>query len=117
MMTDDRTSRFDFELDDEARFAIYHAENPHIYETLLRFAHEAKAAGRKRIGINMIHERLRWYTHIEARNDTWKLNNNWRPYYSRLLTLNEPELAGLFEMRKSKADATLPMVGAGRKGH
>lgn len=115
-MMDERTRRFDLERADDTAFAAYHAENPLIYETLLRFAREAQAAGRTRIGIKMLYERARWYSLVEARHDSFKLNNNYHASYSRLLTRDEPELAGLFELRKSKADATLPVVGMSRKG-
>lgn len=96
---------FDWDAIDAARFAEYDAANPHIYTALRRFALEAKHAGRPRIGIKMLYERVRWYTTIEARNDSFKLNNNWHAYYARKLMHDEPELAGFFELRRSKADA------------
>lgn len=89
----------------EAAFLAHCEANPHIYETLRRFALEAKRAGRSRIGIAAIFERVRWYTQVETRDDTFKLNNNWRSYYARLLMEREPELAGLFETRKLRAAA------------
>ena len=98
-------SRFTFTIDPvtQSAFDRYHQENPQVYAKLRQYALEAKAAGRTHVGINMLHERLRWYTSVETRDDTFKLNNNWRPFYSRLL-MQEPELAGLFEVRKAKAD-------------
>lgn len=87
-----------------AAFEAYDAENPAIYEQLTKYAFEAFRSGRKRIGINMLHERLRWYTTIEAKNDTFKCANNWRPFYSRKLMRDYPELVGFFETRKSIAD-------------
>lgn len=91
----------------ESEFEAYHAANPHVYEKIREFALAAKAAGRSRFGINMLHERVRWYTKVEALGDQWKLNNNYRPYYSRLLMKQEPDLAGFFETRTAKADAEL----------
>ena len=96
--------RFDWDGVDAARFAEYDAANPEVYDALRRFALEAKRAGRTHMGINMLHERVRWYTTIEARMDSFKLNNNWRPFYARKLMEKEPELAGFFELRRSKAD-------------
>lgn len=87
-----------------ARFLEYHAENPAVYTTLRRFAFEAKRAGRPRMSINMLHERVRWYTTVEAKGDSFKLNNNWRPHYARLLMEQEPELKGFFETRTAHAD-------------
>ena len=97
--------RFQFESATDARFAEYHAANPHIYAALRRFAIEAKRAGRVRIGIKMLYERVRWHTTVEAKNDTFKLNNNWHAHYARLLMEQEPELRGFFETRKARADA------------
>lgn len=101
-MTDQ--ARFDWSDTDAARFAAYHAENPHVYEALRRFALEAKRSGRPRLSINMLCERLRWYTAIEVRGDEFKVNNNWRPFYARLLMEREPDLAGFFETRRALAD-------------
>src|SRR4030095_3198875 len=84
-------------------FEIYHAENPHIYAKLREFALEAKRAGRRHIGIGMLYERLRWYTLIEAKGDTFKVNNNYRAFYARML-MEDPELDGIFETRRSVAD-------------
>lgn len=97
--------RFEFDAASSARFAEYHAENPAIYEALRRFALEAKRAGRSRIGMKALFERVRWYTEIEARGDTFKCNNNYTAHYARLLMEHEPELKGMFETRASKADA------------
>lgn len=88
-----------------AAFREYHDANPQVYEALKKFAFEAKQAGRSRMSIHMLCERLRWYTAIEVRGDEFKVNNNWRPFYSRLLMEQEPELRGFFETRKAKADA------------
>lgn len=86
------------------KFAQYHADNPHVYAILERFALEAYAAGRPRIGIGLLTERVRWYTTVETTGDPFKINNNWRAFYVRLLLRDHPELADLFELRTSKAD-------------
>lgn len=96
--------RFCFDAASERRFAVYHAENPAVYAALRRFALEAKRAGRHRLGINALVERVRWYTAVEAVGDSFKINNSFAPHYARLLMATEPELAGFFETRKSRAD-------------
>lgn len=105
MAPDPAQPRFTWSETDLARFAEYHAANPQVYAALRRFALEAKRAGRPRMSINMLHERVRWYTAIETVGDEFKLNNNFRPYYARLLMEQEPELVGFFETRTAKADA------------
>jgi hypothetical protein len=41
---------------------------------------------------------------VEASGDDWRLNNNYRPYYARLLMQQEPQLQGFFALRTAKAD-------------
>jgi len=86
-------------------FAAYHEENPAIYAKLVEFATAAVNAGATHVGIGMLYERLRWYTKIEARQDTFKVNNNYRAFYARKIMAEHPRLAGIFETRASKADA------------
>lgn len=100
---------FDFSDDPLDRaFWQFHFEHPHVYELLVRFALEARAAGRHRYGIAMIYERMRWYVLIETNDPLgFKLNNNYRSRYARLLMLYEPELADLFEIRELKTGSLL----------
>lgn len=104
-MPDGPQSRFVFERRTASRFAEYHTANPQVYAALRRFALDAKRAGRDRLSINMLFERVRWHTDIDAQGDTFKVNNSFRAYYARLLMEQEPELRGFFETRRSKADA------------
>jgi len=99
------TGRFDFgEATSQTAFDAYHAENPLIYSKLVQFAGEAVTAGAKHIGVGMLYERLRWFTRVEARDDTFKVNNNYRAFYARKLMSEYPAFAGLFEIRRSIAD-------------
>lgn len=83
------------------QFDAFHAANPHVYHALRRLAIGMVRNGRRRIGIKMLFEVLRWQyamTTADASSD-FKLNNNYAPFYSRLLMDNEPELADAFELR------------------
>ena len=86
-------------------FDAYDTENPAIYVKLAEFALQAHHAGRTRIGIKMLYERVRWYSTVEAKDDTFKLNNNYHAFYARKLMQDYPQLRGVFETRTSKADA------------
>ena len=99
-------SRFTFTIDPvtQSAFDRYHRENPQVYAKLRQYALEAKAAGRTHVGIKMLYERVRWFSTVESKAEPFKLNNNWHSFYARLLMAQEPELAGLFELRKAKAD-------------
>jgi hypothetical protein len=88
------------------RFQRYHAENPHIYEALRRFAFEARHAGRTRIGLKLLYNRVRWDTTVAAKDGTgFKLDDRYVGYYSRLLMAQEPELRGMFKLRRLKEAA------------
>jgi hypothetical protein len=89
----------------EDAFLEFHRNNPHVYHNIRVIAFQALAAGRKKIGMKLIFERLRWeyYIATERSEAEFVLNNNYTSRYARLLMENEPELAGMFETRKLKA--------------
>ena len=85
----------------EEQFAAFHSANPHVYQALRRHALAMVRRGQHKIGIKMLFEVLRWQ-HAMTTTDAasaFKLNNNYAPFYARLLMDNEPELSGAFETR------------------
>jgi hypothetical protein len=86
------------------KFELYHAENPDIYRMFKQFTFEAISSGRKYFGANAIIERIRWATMIEAKNDLFKINNNYAPFYSRLFENEYPKHKGFFRKRHARAD-------------
>lgn len=83
----------------------YHDDNPHIYEAFERFTFEVINAGRKYYSARTIVERMRWHSQIEAKNDTFKLNDHQVPFYSRLFEEKNPQHKGFFHKRSSVADS------------
>ena len=95
---------FDEERSIQARFEAFHHANPQVYELLVRFARDARRTGRQHYGIAAIFERVRWHVYIETRsNDDFKLNNDFRSRYARLIMEKEPDLIDFFELRELKA--------------
>jgi len=84
----------------DQQFEAFHAENPHVYEMLRRLSLDAARLGR-RVGIGMLFEVLRWQNAMTTTDEAseFKLNNNYRAFYARLLMEREPELDGYFETR------------------
>ena len=82
------------------RFEEFHRANPHVYEQLRRRALRAKRKGFKP-GIGCLFELLRWNHGMKftVGDGEFKLNNNYRAYYARMLMECEPELEGFFELR------------------
>jgi hypothetical protein len=87
----------------ELKFRDFNAKNPDIYNDLVELAREVKASGKNKIGIDMLYGQLRWNKFIENEEGTshFKLNSMFAPYYARLIMKQEPDLAGLFNIRKS----------------
>ncbi|MFA6917207.1 MAG: hypothetical protein WC222_12505 [Parachlamydiales bacterium] len=81
------------------RFAEFHLANPQVYTELVALAREASRRGRKRIGIKMIYEVVRWNRFIQTTDDSFKLNNDYHSRYARLIMQREVDLAGIFETR------------------
>ena len=84
----------------EQAFTRFHEANPSVYTELVTMAHELHGAGRDRIGVGMLFEILRWQRWREYPGDDFKLNNNYRAWYARLIMQEEPELDGIFQLRE-----------------
>lgn len=87
------------------KFVAFHESNPHVYCTLRRLARDWVArTGRRQLGIGALFEASRWDIAITTNDPEFKLNNNYRAFYARLLMAREPDLDGLFQLRPSMAD-------------
>ena len=85
------------------RFADFHQAHPEVYAALTRLTRQAHDAGARRIGIAQLFEVLRWewvLSALPASNEAWKLNNDYKSRYSRLIMHREPWAAGMFETRR-----------------
>lgn len=88
----------------EEAAARFDAEHPELFKLVERFALEAVAAGRKRIGIAAVWERIRWHVDVElGAAEAYKLNNSHRAYYARRFMSAHPEHAELFETRRLRS--------------
>ena len=88
------------ELSVREKFEVFHGVNPSVYAQLRKRAIRAKRRGFKP-GMRCLFELLRWGhgMRIDQGDDEFRLNNNYTPFYARLLMDREPELAGFFEIR------------------
>jgi len=84
------------------RFESFHELNPHVYDALLELAFQARGAGRKQYGIASLFEVLRWSYLMQTQGDEFKLNNDYRAHYARLLMKQEPVLEDFFETREKQ---------------
>lgn len=89
----------------EREFKDFHAEHPEVYIGLVRLARTWQLNGSAKLGIATLFEVLRWNSHLnEGKDGGYKLNNNYRALYARLIMKNEPDLANLFEIRERTAE-------------
>jgi len=85
-------------------FTEFHEEHPEVYDELKKLALDLVGHGHRRYSINGLFEVLRWHRAMRTTDDEqedFKLNNNYRALYARLLMLVEPRLRGFFETRVS----------------
>ena len=88
------------------RFAAFHQAHPEVYDALVTLTTKAYDAGSRRLGIAMLFEVLRWewmLSRLPADNEAWKLNNDYKSRYARLIMQNEEWAAGMFELRRLTA--------------
>lgn len=90
------------------QFKEYHAANPQIYEFIRRYSLKAIEKGHKNLSIEFVVNIVRWETSIKAGDDEFSVNNNWKPWYSRMFMREFPQYEGFFRKRSSKADKSLP---------
>ncbi len=102
-MTEQGALTFDYPADPiQERFELFHRRHPEVYEQLVTLARRAVQSGRERVGIGMLFEVLRWERLIAGLPDgrePFKLNNNFRSRYSRLIMQCNIDLADIFETR------------------
>lgn len=89
----------------EQRFAEFHQDNPQVYAELVKAARLFKRqTGRDRCGMSLLFGRVRWVLSLDTTAPDFKLNNDYAPFYSRLIMAQEPDLDGMFTTRRSIAD-------------
>lgn len=91
-----------------ARFLRFHSNNPEVYNNLVRLAREFRRVSHnhnRKLGIAMIYEVLRWQYFIAVDTDeTFRLSNDFRAYYARLIMEQEKDLTDAFNTRTTYLD-------------
>lgn len=94
----------------EARFQAFHREHPEVYVKLVEFSVQLLDAGWDHFGISVPWERLRYETMLGASRaeSPYKLNDNYRSRYARLIADQEPRLAEVFTLRQLRSASRPP---------
>ena len=85
----------------QLKFEAYHRRNPAIWETFKELTFQLIDAGRKHYSADGILHAIRFNTALRG-EVTYKINNNFSSYYSRMFTANFPHHKDFFEQRKLK---------------
>lgn len=86
-------------------FEQFHRANPWVYGALVDVGRDLVRRGQSNLGIGMLAEVVRWryFRRTSDPSSDFKLNNNYRSRYVRLIEANEDDLAGRFKMRSLRA--------------
>lgn len=84
----------------DGRFRLFHHDNPHIYRILEERVAALAARGARRVGIAALVEQLRYDPTVKTDGHDFKVNNDFRSRYVRLLEQRHPEWAPLFKKRE-----------------
>lgn len=88
----------------QERFTAFHYANPWVYEWLRDETRRLKTLGHQRVGIGMLFEVLRWnWMQRTVSTDGFKLNNDYRSRYARLIMFTNPDLTDVYETRHLRA--------------
>jgi hypothetical protein len=84
----------------ESRFRHFHADNPHVLAELEYLARTWFEAGKPSIGIGFLFEVCRWQRGIKTNShDDFRINNDFRAHYARMLIARNPEWADRIRVR------------------
>ena len=88
-------------------FIAFHSAHPGVYAELVRICRTYRQHRPGiRWSIDAAYEVLRWermMADLPDENEDFKLNNNYRSRYARLIMEREPDLADIFETRSLRA--------------
>jgi hypothetical protein len=94
----------------EKAFWKFHDKNPAVYRLLVRFARQwrQRFGPDAVMGIGQLFERVRWEVCIKTDDAMgFKLCNNHRAFYARLIMERNPDLDGVFRLRKQRLQSTI----------
>jgi hypothetical protein len=86
----------------ETRFLRFHELNPDVLPTLAQLAYELKSKGHHKGSIAMLFEVFRWEVMKRTTDPSasFKISNDYKPYYARLLMDTHPGLRGFFNLKR-----------------
>ena len=85
-------------------FENFHANNPIVYATFLKYTKEVIKSGYKKYSVKHILGRVRWHLKFEVEgNHEYKINDAFTSRYARMFASDYPEWATFFNYRKLRS--------------
>ena len=78
-------------------FTRFHKDNPMIFHRVVEFA-DRQRLKRTHYSIEIILNVIRYHTDLDGKGDPFKINNNYKPFYSRMY-MEYRKCPGFFETR------------------
>ena len=85
------------------KFEKYHKENPEVFIGFTRLAIKMKQTGRSKYSHVSIIEALRWTSDLKG-GKPFKINNDYKALYARLMIHHWPHFKDFFSLRKMKPE-------------
>ena len=86
-------------------FKTFHQKNPEVYKMFVQFTLQAINRGHTKLSSEMVINRIRWETNVVTfSHDPYKINNDYKPFYSRMFMAEHPKYNNFFQKRGSYAD-------------
>jgi hypothetical protein len=87
--------------DIDAEFAIFHEENPRVWEWYIRVANRFWNEGQRKGSSEQIIQVIRWEIRLETTGVDFKIKNEFRRRYALLLEATDPKFKGFFRKRRA----------------
>jgi hypothetical protein len=87
----------------QSRFEAFHKRNPFVYDKFCELARRwIGRRGKEKLGMKMLFEVVRWEVYMTTDDPAseFKLCNDYHSRYARLIMAQEPDLHGIFELRR-----------------
>lgn len=96
---------FNTETEHDRKFREFHEKNPRVYKQLVKLARQAHSRGKRKMSIELLINVVRWYSilNTDDPNSEFKINNNYKSRYARLIMAENPELDGIFNTREIRS--------------
>jgi hypothetical protein len=89
------------------KFEAFHRMNPGVYALLVALTRQyVQETGHRKVGFSLVYGAARWQWAIQTRDEAseQKLNNNYAPFYARMIMGRVQDLAEVYDLRTSVAD-------------